>query len=259
MYREPLELRFWSKVRKEKNGCWVWTGARNGKGYGSIRIDNYSHRTVHLLSYEWYYGAVLPGMEIDHSCRNRACVNPRHLQPVSHAENIRLIRERVPYERPTHCSHGHELSGENVTVTAGRWRCRTCARRRTAEGRVRRAGAPRSLPLRPEHCANGHAMDDDNAVEVSGEWRCRQCQAEASMRYRAKYQETPRELPLPPATCLNGHMMAGENLERSKTQWVCRECRRASARRAYHNRQKAQGLETRHYSKYDEAEDSAAD
>lgn len=259
MYREPLEMRFWSKVVKQKNGCWVWTGATNDKGYGSIRVDNYRHRGVHILSYEWYYGEILPGLDIDHICRNRACVNPRHLQVLSHAENVRLIWERNPHVRPTHCSHGHELSGANVTVTGKRWRCRTCARGRTARGRARQAEAPRPVPPRPEQCHHGHVMDDENAIAAYGGWRCRKCQVIASTRYREQYREMPRELPSPPAVCVNGHPMVGDNLERSKTQWVCGECRRANSRRSYHKRMNESGIETRHYSKYAEDEESAAD
>src|SRR5262245_15923950 len=250
MYHEPLELRFWSKVKKQKNGCWVWTGSKNAAGYGSIRIDNVGTKRVHILSYEWYHGELLPGLEVDHSCRNRACVNPRHLQPVSHAENMRLVWERNPHERPTHCRHGHELTAETMAVGADRWRCRICARERTARGRARQAGAPRPLPPRPEVCANGHPMDEANAYAARGSWHCRQCQKDASERYRAKYQETPRELPLPPAVCANGHAMEGDNLQRSKTQWFCKMCRNEQQRRSYHKRQQAQGLTTSHRGPY---------
>lgn len=81
------EERFWSRVVKGKESeCWTWTGSTNGVGYGEIRIAGvkvYAHR----YSFELHSGTIPPGKSIDHICRVPGCVNPRHLQAVTHSEN----------------------------------------------------------------------------------------------------------------------------------------------------------------------------
>lgn len=80
----PAEDRFWPRVNKTET-CWLWTGPLFD-GYGRIKIGgqlNYVHR----LSYEWVHGPVPAGHLVDHVCRNRGCVNPDHLQVVTHALN----------------------------------------------------------------------------------------------------------------------------------------------------------------------------
>lgn len=83
---EPL---FWQKVEKS-DGCWLWTGSDDGKGYGKFRIAGKSYR-AHRVSYEWTFGKIPDGREVDHVCRVRNCVNPSHLRLVTRAENLQNI------------------------------------------------------------------------------------------------------------------------------------------------------------------------
>lgn len=84
--RKPIEAFY----KIEENGCWTWTGHITKKGYGLYRLPGtiktqMSHRVV----YERYYGKIPLGMQLDHLCRNRACVNPKHMEVVSGTENHR--------------------------------------------------------------------------------------------------------------------------------------------------------------------------
>lgn len=86
--RVPFEDRFWAKVDKDAD-CWEWRGSRNHKGYGLARRRDGKGIQAHRLAYELTVGPIPEGLEIDHLCVNRGCVNPSHLEPVTHTENIR--------------------------------------------------------------------------------------------------------------------------------------------------------------------------
>jgi len=74
-------------VVDDQTGCWVWTGQKSD-GYGRVKYRNRFQR-VHVLLYREMVGPVPDGLELDHKCRNRSCVNPSHLEPVTNLENHR--------------------------------------------------------------------------------------------------------------------------------------------------------------------------
>lgn len=109
---EKLLARIFSRV-EPSGACWLWIGHRV-QGYGSIRALGQQKR-AHRLAFELLVGSVPDGMSLDHLCRNRACVNPTHLEPVSNRENVlRGVGPSAENARRTHCKRGHQLTPENT-------------------------------------------------------------------------------------------------------------------------------------------------
>jgi len=126
------EARFWGKVDKSKDGCWVWTAGLVSNGYGSFRLKLNGERKLalaHRLAYTLYKGPIPADLELDHLCKHRICVNPDHLEPVEHRENIRRGEVGTHYREKTHCPQGHAYIGENLYIRpTGDRECRECKR-----------------------------------------------------------------------------------------------------------------------------------
>jgi hypothetical protein len=125
----PAHLRIAANVTIDTvTQCWNWTGATS-RGYGHLTFQGGGH-PAHRVSFEAYRGPIAEGLVLDHLCRNTRCVNPDHLEPVTHRENImRGIGIAPRNAAKTHCKHGHPLSGENLyQFPDGRRECRTCSR-----------------------------------------------------------------------------------------------------------------------------------
>lgn len=133
------EQRFWEKIEPLPwSGCWIWMGGLNDAGYGRIHGNSRAHR----FAYELFVGPIPSGLELDHKCRVRCCVNPHHLEPVPHRVNVLRGDAGLYLKSRTHCPKGHEYTLENTitrTDRPGTRECKTCQRDRfkTPEARTR--------------------------------------------------------------------------------------------------------------------------
>lgn len=125
-------------VELAPSGCWIWTGAVNNRGYPC-----WGRSLAHRRMYELLIGRIPNGLELDHLCKVPRCVNPEHLEPVDHAENVRRSSVgQVNAERMlsrTHCKNGHPFTLDNVSTHSGWRRCKACHREATARWQARRA------------------------------------------------------------------------------------------------------------------------
>jgi hypothetical protein len=129
--------RFWVKVdkngpipshRPELGPCWLWTAARKPLGYGQFLGEGRRKYNAHILSYVLVRGPVPNGLELDHLCRVPGCVNPFHLEAVTHAENVRRGLSKALHRPVKACKWGHPYTEENTYLKprGGFRECRTC-------------------------------------------------------------------------------------------------------------------------------------
>ena len=140
MNEDKIKDRFWRKVKKLETGCWEWQGSIITSGYGHF-WDGSRWWVAHRFAYEKIYNYPIPkGLEIDHLCRNKICVNPAHLDVVTRSENTKrgLLPSIVGARQrgKTHCPYGHPYDEVNTyAFPNGRRGCRTCMRKSTQNWR----------------------------------------------------------------------------------------------------------------------------
>lgn len=148
---EADEKRFWAKVElpDPETGCMAWTGVKIRCGYGRFWLGG-SMYLAHRVAWTLVNGPIPPGLVIDHLCRNRACVNPLHLEVVTNRENT--VRGELWQREVTNCPAGHAYDEANTYRNPrGSRRCRTCQREHERAYRLRKrlasAGSTGQLPM----------------------------------------------------------------------------------------------------------------
>lgn len=130
---DKLVNRFFKKVKfpSDWSGCWNWTAARHPRGYGHFFVYG-KVVNAHRVAWWIFIGDIPEGKELDHLCKNRSCVNPLHLEPVTHAENVARGDVALFNNSKTHCPQGHEYNEANTNYNKkiNRRTCRVCNRDR---------------------------------------------------------------------------------------------------------------------------------
>lgn len=186
---ESLKRRFAQYWRRDPaTGCHVWTGTPRSQ-YGMIGVGSRKKGTcrtlaAHRVAWELRHGPIPRGMTIDHRrCRNKRCVNPRHMVLCTRAQNARQPDGVAGLHLArTHCPHGHPYSGDNLRRSAYGRICLACRRRSE--------GYKGGLPFgQRTHCPQGHPYDAENTRIYQGRRFCRQCHRD---RGRARYHSKSR-------------------------------------------------------------------
>lgn len=139
------------RIVEAEDGCWLWTGCTNWGGYGQAAMSDKviggdgsktHHVVVHRFVFEYRHGAIPEGLDLDHLCRVRNCVNPDHLEPVTRSENLRrAVGIGSQWSSRTECSAGHEYTPESTAIssTDGSRVCRACRREYSRRYAAKRA------------------------------------------------------------------------------------------------------------------------
>ncbi|MDX3245832.1 HNH endonuclease signature motif containing protein [Streptomyces sp. ME18-1-4] len=193
---ERTLARFKRKLRVQPNECWHLDGYIRKDGYSDITVKGV-HQLGHRVSYEHFVGPIPEGLEIDHlchsddttcgggfECMHRRCVNPEHLEPVTHRVNsLRGRGEWAKNSAKTHCLRSHEFTAENTYVDPnGNRECRTCRKESSREWVA--AHNPGVRHGTETHCPQGHPYSGDNLIITCRNGRaCRTCKRDWNRKY----------------------------------------------------------------------------
>ena len=227
--RDKLLVRFLSFIEFRETGgldgrpCWEWRDGSGLQGRGRFWAAG-QNWMAYRIAYEIWIGPIPYGLHLDHLCRNPPCVNPDHLEPVTHAENMR----RGERANKTHCKRDHLLSGPNLYIDSKKRRvCRTCKRlwyrKRHGSKIILRDGEFLSTGG-PEQCPQGHPLEGNNLYVSQGRQHCRKC--------RQKSDGWQGGLPTGERThCPQEHPYSGDNLYIDPSgRRHCRTCNRKRSR-----------------------------
>ncbi|MGQ5576033.1 HNH endonuclease signature motif containing protein [Streptomyces sp. ECR3.8] len=184
------------RLTDRSSECWLWLSRKNPKGYGQMTVDGHP-RSAHRVSYEAFVGPIPDGLEIDHLCRVRHCVNPSHLEPVTRSENIRraiaatgmVAGKRVGgLQFGETCGAGHVIDADNSYVKRGIICCLTC--RRESNRRSMSGGRER------QRSYTDHSKVAAAARAQAGEWVTVTVYRSANSAYQTTSQiRTAKKLP----------------------------------------------------------------
>lgn len=182
--------RFWAKVEVDHDtGCWLWQAGRDGKGYGQFAVGE-KNVLAHRFAWQLERGPIPEGLQIDHLCRVRHCVNPDHLEPVTARTNtLRGISISAANATKTECIHGHPFDDANTRIASnGTRHCRTCDRDREREARARRRSA--TVGTQPGGRVRCGTVTGYTNHQRAGERPCDACVA-AKAAYNKRWREAP--------------------------------------------------------------------
>lgn len=146
--RLTLEMALHAVSDQPADGCWNWPWGLDVYGYGRVRVGGERVKS-HRASYEWLVGPIAAGLEIDHLCRNKACFNPRHLEPVTTEVNtLRNNGVSAKNARKNACVRGHTFDAANTyRAKNGQRVCRECMRQHKRNWRGRHSADHGSGPF----------------------------------------------------------------------------------------------------------------
>lgn len=134
-----------SRCKQLDDGCWLWLYCKTAAGYGQLSYKN-KRQFTHRLAYELWRDPVPTGLTLDHLCRNRACMNPTHLEAVTQKTNcLREVSPAALNKDKQQCKRGHTLGANNIIFVKRGRQCKLCDRARNARQRAKNKGLTLSI------------------------------------------------------------------------------------------------------------------